>query len=126
MKINDNNIVFLDNSGDIYYTNHMDKTIKLGEFKFKPEYGSVEIKLGNICRVYAEFFKSEYDMPMKYWFESQYVCSLVHGRTCRDDEWVFDLFDQVTPYTDEINGLLKQFIRAAFTKAQSFNAKEVA
>lgn len=111
--------------GDIYYQKKPDITIKLGEFKFKEKYGEAVIDLGNVCRIqYAYYVDKEMigDTPYKYWFKSQYVCDLFHGCYCDDINWVIDLFNEVSPYTEDINKQIIALIKKICTKATTFHA----
>lgn len=111
--------------GDIYYQKNPYITIKLGEFSFREKYGEAVIDLGNVCRIqYAYYVDKEMigDTPYKYWFKSQYVCDRFHGCYCSDDNWVIDLFKEVSPYNEEINELIVGLIKKICAKATAWNA----
>lgn len=112
-------------NGDIYFEKKEDVVIKLGTFEFKPEYGHVTIDLGNVCCIkYEHYHDTEAigDMDFKYWFKSQFVCDRFHGRNTPDDQWIINMFNDVTVYTEEISKLIECLIKKLFAKCDSFNA----
>lgn len=132
-KIEIMNSAEIDMNGDIYFEKKKDTVIKLGEFKFDKKYGHLTINLGNVCRIEYEHYQDTEvlgDMDFKYWFKSQFICDRFHGRPTPDHEWVVDMFNDVTVYTEEINNLIIIMIKKLFAKCDSFNAgthnKEVA
>ena len=110
-----NDLKLTDTKGDIYYKFENGNTIKLGTFEIDTKYNHVKIELG-ICTLEYEFRTDEMRKdcigltPHMYWFKSQYVCNRYHGTYSRDNKWVLDLFNEITPYTDDINNLIISFI----------------
>ena len=127
MKLND--MIISGNNGEIYFTKENNNTIKLGTFMIDPKYNHLKIELG-ICTLKYEFRTDEMRKecmgmtPHMYWFKSQYVCDRYHGTDSRDDKWVIDLFDAVTPFNDEINELIRKFISTACDLAAAGGYKE--
>lgn len=115
-NIKDNRIP---NAGNIYFENES-STIKLGTFSFDQKYNHFEMRLGEIRIAYEYTSKPVYGgLPHMYWIDVYDSISRYHGRPSRDDEWVFELLEEVSPFKAEINELLKQFITAACDKAMS-------
>ena len=122
-----NDLKCTDNKGDIYYRFENGNTIKLGEFEFKPEYKQVKIVIGDIASIEYEGDNGAMStMPNMYWFKSQYVCDRYHGFPCRDDAWITRLFEEVTPFVDDINCRLEEFFRIAFDRAQDMPGRQTA
>lgn len=127
-----NDMISTDTKGDIYYRFENGNTIKLGEFEFDYKYNHVKIVIGDIAKIDYEFRTNkmckEYVgmTPHMYWFKSQYMCDRYHGQLSRDDAWVIKLFEEVTPFTDDINCRLEEFFRIAFDRAQSMPGKQSA
>lgn len=113
MKLND--MIISGNNGEIYYEKANGNTIKIGSFTYDPKYNHMTIELG-ICTIEYEFRTDEMRKdcvgmtPHMYWFRSQYVCDRYHGTYESDHTWAINLFDEVTPYAEEINKLIKSFI----------------
>ena len=122
MKLNDR--IIADTIGDIYYDLPNGNTIKLGTFEINSEFNHVKIELGDICKLEYEYRSPEMIKdcigitPYMYWFKSQYVCDRYHGTYSRDDAWITKLFEEVTPFTDDINCRLEEFFRIAFDRVQ--------
>ena len=127
MKLND--MIISGNNGEVYFTKENNNTIKLGTFEIDPKYNHVKIELG-ICTLEYEFRTAEQikdciGIPSNmYWFKSQYVCDRYHGTYSRDDKWAIDLFDEVTPFNNEINELIHKFISTACDLAAAGGYKE--
>ena len=123
-----NNMNITGNNGEIHFNKANGNTIKLGEFEINTKYNHVKIDLGNTSIEY-EFRTSEQlkycvGIPTHmYWFKSQYV-DRYHGCYGRDDKWAIELFDEVTPFADEINELIRKFISVACDLASSGGYKE--
>lgn len=126
-EMNINQVTFGELTGDICYTNASGNTIKLGEFKFRPEYRHVDITIGDICKITYEGDNGLIStMPNMYWFESGRVCKTYHGHLSRDDDWVINLFKEFSPFTEDIESHLEEFFRKAFDRAQNMPGKETA
>lgn len=119
MKLND--LIITDTTGDIYYEKN-GNTIKIGEFNFDYKYNHMTIDLGSICKIEYEFRTDEMRKncvgmtPHMYWFKSQFVCDRYHGTYSHDYKWVHDLFDAVTPFTEEINERIKSLITVSINR----------
>jgi hypothetical protein len=113
MKLND--MIISGNNGEIYYENEKKNTIKIGTFNYDPKYNHMTIDLG-ICVIEYEFRTAEMlkdcvgMTPHMYWFRSQYVCDRYHGTYESDHTCAINLFDEVTPFNEKINELIKSFI----------------
>lgn len=118
-----NDLICTDTKGEIYYTKENGNVVKLGTFEFRPEYKHVDIVIGDICKITYEGDNGDTALPNMYWFKSQCVCDRYHGFIFRDDKWVDNLFDEVSPFTDDINRLLEEFFRKAFDRAQNMPGK---
>ena len=110
-------------SGEIYYTKKNGATIKLGTFEFRPEYKEVKIRMSD-CEITYEGDNGDMCLPNTYWFRSTSI-DRYHGFIYRDDKWVNNLFEEVSPFTDDINRLLEEFFRIAFDRAQNMPGKQV-
>lgn len=122
-----NDLICTDTKGDIYFRKENGNTIKLGTFEFRPEYKHVDIRIADVCHITYEGDNGENStMPNMYWFKSKYVRKRYHGQLNRDDAWVTKLFEEVTPFTDEINSRLEEFFRIAFDRAQNMPGKQSA
>jgi len=122
-----NDLRCADLSGEICFRKDNGNIIKLGEFKFRPEYKHVDIIIGDICHVTYEGDNGPIStMPNMYWFKSQYTSNTYHGQLSRDDKWVINLFEEVTPFVDDINCRLEEFFRIAFDRAQAMPGKQTA
>lgn len=114
-----------DVNGDIYYEFENGNTIKLGEYKFKPESKRVDIDIIDIAHIKYEGDNEEpYVESNRYWFKSQYVCDRYHGCYCRHDAWITDLFEEVSPFTEDINKRLEKFFTIAFNLAMAMPGKK--
>ena len=127
-----NELVLKDLSGEICYKLKNDNIVKLGNFAIGKEYHHVIIDLCNICRIEYEYRTPEQLKDCvgitqhMYWFKSQYVCDRYHGSNCRDDDWIIDLFREVSPFTDDINYCINVFFRKAFNKVQQMSGEQTA
>jgi hypothetical protein len=120
-----NDMICTDLNGEICFRKKNGATIKLGTFEFRPEYKNVKIILGDIAVIEYEGDNGEMSaLPNMYWFRSATV-NRYHGFIYRDDKWVNNLFEEVSPFTDDINRLLEEFFRIAFDSAQNMPGKQV-
>ena len=126
-----NDMICADLNGEICFRKDNGNILILGTFNFKAEYSHVTIDLG-VCRIEYEFHTNEMCREYvgmtqhMYWFKSQYVCDRYHGQLSRDDGWVTKLFEEVSPFTEDINHLLEEFFRKAFDRAQNMPGKQSA
>lgn len=119
MKLND--MVFSGNNGEIYYEKANGKTIKLGTFEFDYKYNHATIDLG-VCKFEYEYRTDEMRKSCvgltthMYWFKSNTDCDRYHGTYTHDYKWANDLFDEVTPFTEEINELIHTMITVVINR----------
>lgn len=117
-----NDLKLTDTKGDIYYKFENGNTIKLGTFEFDHKYNHVKVDLG-ICSFEYEYRTDEMRKdcvgltPHMYWFKSQYVCDSYHGTYSRDDKWLRDLFNEITPFTADINESIHTMITVVVNRA---------
>ena len=92
----------------ILVKNKFGNVISIGDYEIHERFKHVRFELG-FCRIEFEYEADGFDQ-YKHWFESPSLCNSFAGGQKPRFEWVWERFDQLTPYGEQLNELIKRFI----------------